>query len=69
MNGPEQGKPVEFRHLRPGEAVCCDGRIYWDASGQGWMGHAIRLDSEEHYQLLLAEAAAFKRRQKRERSK
>lgn len=64
MNGPEEGKPVEYRHLKPGEAVQCDGRVYWDASGQGWMGHAIRLDSEENYQLLMAEGAAWKRREK-----
>jgi len=65
MSSPKYGKRVNHRWLNRGQAVPCDGWIYWDESGQGWFGIAYPLDSADHYQLLLAEAAKYERRKKK----
>lgn len=61
MSGPERGKRVETRRLKPGQAVPCDGRIYWDDNGQGWFGLLVPLTKRKHYRRLLAQIARLEK--------
>lgn len=62
MSAPEIGKRVEVRRLKPGQTVPCDGRIYWDETGQAWFGLQHPLEMKKHYRRLLAQIAKLERR-------
>ncbi len=57
MSAPEFGKRVDHRHLKRGQAVPCDGRIYCDEHGQLWFAVLHPLENQAHYLRLLREVA------------
>lgn len=67
MSGPKRGKRVELRHLKRGQAVPCDGRIYCDKAGRLWFGLQHPLEEEGHYRRLLAQVAKHEKKRRKKK--
>lgn len=68
MSDPEFGKKVEVRHLKPGQDVPCDGRIYQDEYGQRWFGVLHPLEDQLHYLRLLREVERIEKQKELDES-